>query len=713
MQCTCTIPGSAGFRRPNLASHSRIPPTRPKTVVLRTQRQFDRHHTVSASNKDAVQDADPIPQSNTSPPLQPAKAQSSSSSSNNKNEKQGTLFGAIALIVGSTIGAGILALPSVTAPAGIGPTSAALIAGWAILTLEALSLAEVNITMRRMLTQTQASSSLSVDSSSYMSSSSSSDEEDINNNNNTAISKSANQLAAILLNSDADELPRDQLITLRQMAEFTLGGTIINKMVIIVLLGLAYSLLVAYLAKIVEVMDYFTGNSVPPAVCAAVFVSVAGGLFTVGGNKAADKINQALASVLLLLFACILLAGSQAHQGTSSVSSLFVESSSNPGNWAALTSAFPIIFLSLVYHDLVGVICTYLRNDVKMVRSAIFLGSLIPLVMFLSWEAVSLSLLPSNIAVVADNGTGIGGKKNGVGAGVIKVVRASLTNNNSNQLVFTSDGSGSSNAQTIHPSAPNLTTIDPNAAPEVISFSSSSPPSTSSTPPPPPTTTTTTIKQKPMVIDPLEILVARCGPQVGLLVKSFSFLAVMTSFLGTVISTKETLRSEVPGLLRQDGLLDGLLGTLSLSSFSSISSISSSNDDDDGGCSSSTGTNGAITTNNNNSSSDLLPLALTLGPPLVFTSVNPDSFIGTLSAAGGYGMTFMYGILPPIMVWSLRRRLNSMKKEEEEGDMSSKGSNSNNDGGMILVPGGDVVLGVMLVTGAAVGLSRLMTDVHL
>jgi amino acid permease len=683
--------------------------------VLRTQRQFERHQIVSATNKDAVQDTHPISHSNTSPPLQPAKALSRSSSSNNKNEKQGTLFGAIALIVGSTIGAGILALPSVTAPAGIGPTSAALIAGWAILTLEALSLAEVNITMRRMLTQTQASSSLSVDSPSYISSSSSSDEEDINNSN-TAISKSANQLAAILLNSDADELPRDQLITLRQMAEFTLGGTIINKMVIIVLLGLAYSLLVAYLAKIAEVMDYFTGNSVPPAVCAAAFVALAGGLFTIGGNKAADKINQALASVLLLLFACILLAGSQAHQGTSSVSSLFVESSSNPGNWAALTSAFPIIFLSLVYHDLVGVICTYLRNDVKMVRSAIFLGSLIPLVMFLSWEAVSLSLLPPNIAVVADNGIGIGGKKNDVGAAVIRVVQASLTNNNSNQMVFASDGS-SSNIQTIPPSAPNLTKIDPNAAPEVISSSSSSSPaSTSSTPPPPPPTTT---KQKPMVVDPLEILVARCGPQVGLLVKSFSFLAVMTSFLGTVISTKETLRSEVPGLLRQDGLLDGLLGTLSSSS-SSSSSLCSSNEDDRGRSSSSSNssaTNGAITTNSTNSSSDLLPLALTLGPPLVFTTFNPDSFIGTLSAAGGYGMTFMYGILPPMMVWSLRRRLNSMKKEEEEGDMSgngSKGSDSGGGGGeMILVPGGDVVLGVMLVTGAAVGLSRLMTDVHL
>ena len=51
------------------------------------------------------------------------------------------LFGAVALITGSTIGAGMLALPAVTAPAGIVPTSVALVACWALLTLDALLLA--------------------------------------------------------------------------------------------------------------------------------------------------------------------------------------------------------------------------------------------------------------------------------------------------------------------------------------------------------------------------------------------------------------------------------------------------------------------------------------------------------------------------------------------------------------------------------------------
>lgn len=40
-------------------------------------------------------------------------------------EPQGSLLGAVALITGSTVGAGVLALPSVAAPAGFGPST-----GW-------------------------------------------------------------------------------------------------------------------------------------------------------------------------------------------------------------------------------------------------------------------------------------------------------------------------------------------------------------------------------------------------------------------------------------------------------------------------------------------------------------------------------------------------------------------------------------------------------
>lgn len=64
------------------------------------------------------------------------------------SKKSGTLFGAIALITGSTVGAGMLALPSVTAPAGFLPTAAGLTGTWALLVCEALLMAEINIAIR-------------------------------------------------------------------------------------------------------------------------------------------------------------------------------------------------------------------------------------------------------------------------------------------------------------------------------------------------------------------------------------------------------------------------------------------------------------------------------------------------------------------------------------------------------------------------------------
>lgn len=63
----------------------------------------------------------------------------------------GSVLGAVALILGSTIGAGILALPAVAAPAGFGPSTAVLVGCWLLLSLDALLIAEVNLSIRWVL----------------------------------------------------------------------------------------------------------------------------------------------------------------------------------------------------------------------------------------------------------------------------------------------------------------------------------------------------------------------------------------------------------------------------------------------------------------------------------------------------------------------------------------------------------------------------------
>jgi tyrosine-specific transport protein len=57
----------------------------------------------------------------------------------------GTVLGAMTLVAGTTVGAGILALPAITAPAGFGASAVALIGGAGFNIITGLLLVEVNI----------------------------------------------------------------------------------------------------------------------------------------------------------------------------------------------------------------------------------------------------------------------------------------------------------------------------------------------------------------------------------------------------------------------------------------------------------------------------------------------------------------------------------------------------------------------------------------
>jgi tyrosine-specific transport protein len=63
------------------------------------------------------------------------------------------------------------------------------------------------------------------------------------------------------------------------------------------------------------------------------------------------------------------------------------------------------MFLALVYHDLIPVLCSYLGGDLQKVRKAIVLGSLAPLLMFSLWDLVALGLIP--IDTLTQNGVAI------------------------------------------------------------------------------------------------------------------------------------------------------------------------------------------------------------------------------------------------------------------------------------------------------------------
>lgn len=63
-------------------------------------------------------------------------------------------------------------------------------------------------------------------------------------------------------------------------------------------------------------------------------------------------------------------------------------------NFEAAPQSIPIIALSFVYQNVVPVLCTNLEGNLSKVRTAIVLGSAIPLGLFLVWNAVILGTLP-------------------------------------------------------------------------------------------------------------------------------------------------------------------------------------------------------------------------------------------------------------------------------------------------------------------------------
>jgi tyrosine-specific transport protein len=488
----------------------------------------------------------------------------------------GTLFGAIALITGSTVGAGMLALPEVTAPAGFGPTAAGLIATWALLVAEALLMAEVNLELM----------------------------------------------------SQAKPQDEGKIVTLRKMAEDTLGKP--GRLVTIIYLLLSYCLLVAYLAKASEVLDYFAGHTLAPITSASLLCTFIGGLFLIGGPNAADRLNQALASVLFAFFIAILGVGVTQNDVVGNLAT-------NPASWSNLSPAVPILFLSLVYHDLVPLICSYLGGDRKLVRSALVLGSLVPLFMFLSWEAVALSLVPGGGLVLSGSD---------FTSAAVAVQEVALTASSS------------------------ISTAVSTAM----------------------TTAATTIK--PLTVDPLQVFVHRSGPGVGLLVECFSFLAVITSFMGTVYGLSETLRSEVPSMIRDVGTF---LGSDDMASYDLDSSTTSSSTAEIEDTTSIEQQPEQQQQGFLSDPSRMLALALTLGPPLAFTANNPGAFLAVLSIAGGYGMTALYGVMPPLMAYKLRER--SPSSSDENAAVYKP-----------MMPGGMPALAGTFAAAAIVGFSRIAAD---
>jgi tyrosine-specific transport protein len=256
--------------------------------------------------------------------------------SNQVTHQPGSVLGSTALIAGTTVGAGILALPAVTLPSGVIPSTVLLIAVWLYALVSGLLIAEVSINTIRLAGRPSVG------------------------------------LLAMVEN------------TLGQAGARIFGGAY---------LFLHYALLVAYITQggdiLVSAVSHLWGmqNILPSWVGTVAFTLLFGSIMYVGRDKFIEKLNNAFVGIVLASFLGLLFLG---ITQVKTVHFLFQD-------WNALGTAIPVMLVALFYHNVVPVVVTQLEGDSRKIRQSITIGSAIPLIMFLAWNAVIVGSVSPDI----------------------------------------------------------------------------------------------------------------------------------------------------------------------------------------------------------------------------------------------------------------------------------------------------------------------------
>ena len=261
------------------------------------------------------------------------------------NHQPGSVLGSTALIAGTTVGAGILALPAVTLPSGILPSTSGLIAVWLYALVSGLLVAEVTLNTMR----TEGLSSIG-----FLG----------------VVEKILGKVGARIA-----------------------GGAY---------LFMHYALLVAYISEGGEILGVAAAKVwgmqiLPTWMGTMAFTLLFGGIMYLGREKFIEKLNSAFVGIVIVSFLGLLFLGGRHIQ---SAQLLFQ-------NWSALGSAISVMSVALFFQNVVPLVVTQLEGDARKIRQSIFIGSVIPLIMFLAWNAVILGSVSPDILHTTSGSTSV------------------------------------------------------------------------------------------------------------------------------------------------------------------------------------------------------------------------------------------------------------------------------------------------------------------
>ncbi|MES2273485.1 MAG: aromatic amino acid transport family protein [Chlamydiota bacterium] len=151
----------------------------------------------------------------------------------------------------------------------------------------------------------------------------------------------------------------------------------------VVYLFLFLTVMIAHVAGGGAVLKDLTGWNIPNWFAVIAYTGVLAPVVYLGA-RSVDRLNMFLISgVILSYFGFIAI--SYDH-----VDFKLLEYA----NWGKAWYALPILFTAFTYQVIIPTLMTYMERNVKKIRLAIFLGSSIPLVIYLVWEFMILGIIP-------------------------------------------------------------------------------------------------------------------------------------------------------------------------------------------------------------------------------------------------------------------------------------------------------------------------------
>ncbi len=175
-------------------------------------------------------------------------------------------------------------------------------------------------------------------------------------------------------------------LSLISIAEKTLGG--VGKLLAWVLfLFLFYSLSIAYIAasgSILQSIIFDISGILWPQWAGSLFFTAVFAFILLIGTRHVDYANRLLmVGLIISYFTLVFLGSGYIHFEYLAQS-----------HWKYAFAALPILVISFGFHNMIPSIAMYFEGDVKRLRITLFLGSLIPLLIYFIWQMVMLGVIP-------------------------------------------------------------------------------------------------------------------------------------------------------------------------------------------------------------------------------------------------------------------------------------------------------------------------------